>query len=482
MHRRPVALPVLCCPFFFPSYHGRGIISLFLFLSGLSAFAVQGAKVSARGPSKANDVIVQMFEWPWDSVASECSFLGSAGFGFVQVSPPTEHITGPQWFTDYQPVSYTISSKRGNRTQFANMVSSCNSAGVGIIADGKWRKIRPLFSACCDILNSRTVVTNHMTSGAGTGFAGTVYTKYSYPIYSADKFHYCQGGTTASTISNFDNITEVRTCELVGLADLAQEQPAVQSTIAGLLNDLLSLGVAGFRVDAAKHMDPGTLKAIFSQLNGSPYIIQEVPAGGASEPAQYTGNGDVIEFGATSFLQQSFEGSNGNSVSNLVTPTPLSSEFGIIDGLNANFIMANQDTERSGNSLTSNSANNAYVLSAIFMLGFNYGTPTVFSGYNFTSFDQGAPQDAAGFTDEITCFQNGFRCEHRFTAIANMVQYHNEVGSNPLTNIAVGTKQQVAFGRGAAGFLVVNNDATAWSQTFATSLPAGNCEQLFFLP
>jgi hypothetical protein len=30
-------------------------------------------------------VIAQMFEWDWDSVAAECtSFLGPAGYGFVQ--------------------------------------------------------------------------------------------------------------------------------------------------------------------------------------------------------------------------------------------------------------------------------------------------------------------------------------------------------------------------------------------------------------
>jgi hypothetical protein len=77
-----------------------------------------------------------MFEWSWDSIAAECTnFIGPAGYGFVQVivisslcrsstqastqvSPPAEHISGSQWWTDYQPVSYTLTSKRGNRSQF----------------------------------------------------------------------------------------------------------------------------------------------------------------------------------------------------------------------------------------------------------------------------------------------------------------------------------------------------------------------------
>ena len=53
------------------------------------------------------------------------------------------------------------------------------------------------------------------------------------------------------------------------------------------MNDLSSLGVAGFRVDACKHMWPGDLEKIFGSLNdlptshgfpgGSrPFIFQEV--------------------------------------------------------------------------------------------------------------------------------------------------------------------------------------------------------------
>lgn len=95
-----------------------------------------------------------MFEWNWASVASECTtFLGPAGYGFVQgpdcghsllqdpfslllpwiVSPPGEHISGTQWWTDYQPVSYTLTSKRGSRAQFASMVTTCHAAGVKVI-------------------------------------------------------------------------------------------------------------------------------------------------------------------------------------------------------------------------------------------------------------------------------------------------------------------------------------------------------------
>lgn len=75
-----------------------------------------------------------MFGWNWNSVAAECtSFLGPAGVGFVQVSPPQEHISGDQWWVDYQVVSYQLQSKRGSRAEFATMVGQCRNAGVAVI-------------------------------------------------------------------------------------------------------------------------------------------------------------------------------------------------------------------------------------------------------------------------------------------------------------------------------------------------------------
>ncbi|KAJ7093195.1 glycoside hydrolase superfamily [Mycena epipterygia] len=433
-------------------------LSQFVLLSILSmdsAFTAAGSKVFRRSPSKGNNAIVQLFEWPWDSVASECtSFLGPAGYGYVQVSPASEHITGSQWWTDYQTVSYKLTSKRGSRTQFSNMVTACNSAGVGVIVD---------------------VVFNHMTAGSGTGFAGSTYNKYNYPAvpYTSSNFHYCNGGTSASNINNYQDAHNVQFCELVGLADLAQEQPAVRQIIAAFLNDLLSLGVAGFRIDAAKHMVDTDIAAILGLLKYPFYDTQEViyGAGEAVQPSQYVTTGDVIEFRAPSAAQTYFTGSPG--IAALVTPTPMGAAWGFVDSSIANYIMANQDTERGTTSLNYKSANNVYSLAAIFMLGFNYGTPTVYSGYNFTSFDAGAPQNANGYTNAVTCSSNGWRCEHRWPAIANMIALHNAAGSSALTNILKGTSQQIAFGRGTVGFLVINNDAAVWAGTWITSLSAG---------
>jgi hypothetical protein len=55
-----------------------------------------------------------------------------------------------------------------------------------------------------------------------------------------------------------------------------------------------------------------------------------------------------------------------------------------------------------------------------------------------------------------------------------MVGFRNTVGSDALNNWQTGLNQQIAFGRGSSGFVVINNEDGAWPRTFTTSLPDGN--------
>lgn len=78
----------------------------------------------------------------------------------------------------------------------------------------------------------------------------------------------------------------MRDCRLVGLLDLALEKDYVRGKVAAYMNKLIDMGVAGFRVDACKHMWPGDLAAVYGRLHnlntkwfsgGSrPFIFQEV--------------------------------------------------------------------------------------------------------------------------------------------------------------------------------------------------------------
>ncbi|KAK7013737.1 putative glycoside hydrolase [Favolaschia claudopus] len=407
------------------------------------------AALSARAPSSSKKVIIQMFEWSWNSIASECtSFIGPAGYGFVQVSPPQEHIQGSQWWTDYQPVSYILTSKRGNQAQFQNMINVCHAAGVQVITD-------TLF--------------NHMAGAdSGVGTAGSSFTHYNYPgIYQTQDFHHC-GLEPGDAIVDYNNRVEVQTCELVHLADLATDTEYVRGVLAGYGNKLLSLGVDGFRLDAAKHMPASDIANILARLTRRPYITQEVSSSDteAVQPPEYVGNGDVQDFRYTHALRDAFLGGGISGLQNL-------DNRGWVPGSQANIFVANHDTERNSDSLNFNSPSNTYILATIFSLAHPYGTPTVLSSYSFSSSDQGPPNGGTG-TCSSAGGANGWLCQHRLVSVSGMVGFRNQVGTAGMTNWVAPQAQRIAFGRGSAGFVAINNADSAWTATFTTSLPNNN--------
>ncbi|KDQ08018.1 glycoside hydrolase family 13 protein [Botryobasidium botryosum FD-172 SS1] len=417
----------------------------------LPALHLPTANLTSRAPGQSNNVIIQLFEWNWVSVANECkNFIGPAGYGYVQVSPPQEHIQGGQWWTDYQPVSYTLNSKRGNRQQFSDMIQACHGAGVGVIVDTIW---------------------NHMAGiDSGTGVGGTCFTHYNYPgLYQNDNFHHC-GLEPGDDIVNYKNRQEVQTCELVNLADLATETDYVRGKLAAYGNDLLSLGADGFRLDAAKHIPQTDIAAILGKLTRPPYISQEVifGAGEPITPNEYTPNGDVQEFRYTSALKSAFEGQGISSLPNSLSPSN-----GWVPSDHANVFVVNHDTERNGQALTYKDPNNAYTLAHVFMLAYPFGTPTVLSSYQFGGNDDGSPNNGNGQCSG-TGGTNGWLCQHRWPAIAGLVGLRNKAFGTPVANQVTGSSQQIAFSRGAVAFVAINNDGNPWSKTFATSLPDGS--------
>ncbi|KAJ2924842.1 hypothetical protein H1R20_g12260, partial [Candolleomyces eurysporus] len=321
------------------------------------------------------------------------------------------------------------------------MIDTCHSAGVGVIVDTIW---------------------NHMAGReSGTGVGGSSFTQYVYPgIYQSQP---------GDDIVNYQNAQEVQTCELVNLADLATGTDYVRQRLAEYGNDLLSLGADGFRLDAVKHIAAGDVSNILSRLSRRPYITQEVIYGGGEPitPNQYTNNGDVQEFRWTTTIMDAFLNGDIASLQNL-------DNRGWVPGNIANVFVANHDTERGGTSLNINSRSNSYILATMFSLAHPYGTPTILSSYSFSDSDAGAPNDGYG-TCSTTGGANGWLCQHRYIAISGMVGFYNAAGSNGLTNwySPNGEPQRIAFGRGNAAFIAINNRDDFWSNTFRTSLPAG---------
>ncbi|OAH15668.1 alpha-amylase [Streptomyces jeddahensis] len=414
--------------------------ALALVAAATAAVAVPGSTAQASPPG-TKDVTAVLFEWDFDSVAKECTNrLGPAGYGFVQVSPPAEHIQGSQWWTSYQPVSYKIAGRLGDTTDFKDMIATCHNAGVKVVVD---------------------TVINHMSAGSGTGTGGSSYSKYDYPgLYSAPDFDDC-----TAQISNYQDRYNVQHCELVGLADLDTGEEYVRSAIAGYMNTLLGYGVDGFRIDAAKHIPAADLAAIKSRLsNPSAYWKQEViyGSGEAVQPTEYTGTGDVQEFRYAYDLKRVFNNENLAYLKNY------GEGWGYMSSGAAGVFVDNHDTERNGSTL-SYKDNANYTLANVFMLAWPYGAPDINSGYEWSSTDAGPPNDGT----VNACWQDGWKCQHAWPEIQSMVAFRNATRGQSVTNWWDNGNDAIAFGRGSKGFVAINHESSSLTRTYQTSLPAG---------
>ncbi|MFJ3978322.1 carbohydrate-binding module family 20 domain-containing protein [Streptomyces sp. NPDC090021] len=418
-----------------------------------TATALAAATLTAIAPQAAatppgeKDVTAVLFEWRFDSVAKACTeSLGPAGYGYVQVSPPQEHVQGGQWWTSYQPVSYKIAGRLGDRAAFQAMVGACHAAGVKVVVDS---------------------VINHMAGPADaganlTGTGGTSYTKYNYPgIYSGADMDDCR-----ATISTYQDRGNVQNCELVQLADLDTGEEYVRGRIAGYLNDLLSLGVDGFRIDAAKHMPAADLANIKSRLTDpGVYWKQEAifGAGEAVSPSEYLGNGDVQEFRYARDLKRVFHSENLAYLKNF------GEAWGYMPSAQSGVFVDNHDTERVGDTLTYKDGS-AYTLASVFALAWPYGAPDVHSGYEWTDKDAGPPNGGT----VNACYSDGWKCQHAWREISSMVGFRNAARGQAVGDWWDNGGDRIAFGRGSKAYVAINHEGSALTRTFQTSLSAGD--------
>jgi alpha-amylase len=399
---------------------------------------------------------VHLFEWSWDDVAAECEqFLGPKGFNAVQVSPPNEHVTGPQWWTRYQPVSYQLQSRSGNATAFADMVARCKKAGVAIYADA---------------------VINHMAAGAGTGVAGTGFSARNFPgTYGPQDFHHTSDTSTNCAVKDYDDAHNVQYCDLDGLPDLCTGCDAVRGRLAGYLHALGGAGAAGVRIDAAKHQAPSELGPVLAQGAGGMFVFQEViyGAGEAVQPSQYSGIGHVTEFRFASGALAGGVKADGQLAQ---LPNLVGQGGGWVQSESAVVFTDNHDTQRGGAPLTYKDGA-LYTFANLVMLAWPYGYPKVMSSYYFQGHDQGPPATPVheGGGGQVRCGDGStWVCEHRTPGIANMVAWRREAGSAPIANWVAPAGDQIAFSRNGRAFAAFNrNTGASFDATLQTGLPAG---------
>ncbi|KAL1239153.1 Pancreatic alpha-amylase 2a5 [Trichinella pseudospiralis] len=386
--------------------------SLLIFSTGFFysyAFNSDCFKQLAVDPTR--QLLVHLFEWRWTDIAMECkNYLWKSGIGAVQVSPPNEHIIVVEnndlpWWSRYQPISYQLYSRSGSEKEFINMVEECNKYGIRIIVD---------------------IVINHMVGANkegygwhGSYFKSTPFEEYFPSVpYNESDFHdkICNGN-----IENYGNVWQVRYCRLVNLVDLDHSKPNVQASIVAYMNRLIDIGVAGFRIDAAKHMWPDMLKKIIYQLkplnsayfpkNQCPFIFNEVIDQGG-EPIKAE---EYLDIGR---------------VTNFKYGLDLSAAVRRRKNFKYMFNFGEAWNYFPGNSALDG---NAYKMAVHFMLAWSYGLPRLMSSYYFNTANQGPPSigfplfhtTSPMFNHDGKCIAStGWTCEHRWPSFYQMSLFH----------------------------------------------------------
>jgi len=455
---------------------------------GVTGSVLGSAEASPSTPAAAadfrgqtRDVIANLFEWNWPSIANECrTVLGPAGYGGVQVAPPQDSLkrtaTGNgstvlhPWWEVYQPVDYHLTSRMGTEAQFKSMVATCRWAGVKVYADA---------------------VINHMTGQGNLSYGGTGYTKYNYTgLYTPADFHSYPADcpvppTTGSadregSIQDFNDYTQVFNCELVGLSDLRTQSNYVRNTLAAYLNKLLSYGVSGFRVDAAKHIGQTDLAAIEARLHntvdgGRPYLALEVGTGspGRISPWAFQGVGDLLGFDYASQIHDAFKSYNSPpNDGNIGDLKIFGARSGLLPSNKELVFVENHDSERNGSTLNYKDPNNT--IATEFMLAWPHGTPQVYASFAWATPDDSPPANADGLVTNTVCDNTTWVCVDRYTGVAHMVRWHNYVAKAPVANWYDDGANLVAFSRGDRGFFSTNNETAAKTVTVRTGLQPGS--------
>ncbi len=215
-----------------------------LLLVSLGTLILTGCNPGSKSLTEPteDDVILHAWSWSFDTIAANMKNIAEAGYAYVQTSPantcfvgedgglalyslPGDSVRG-KWYYYYQPTDWKIGNYLlGNRDQFKSMMDSAAKYKVKVIVD-----VLPNHTAV-----DHTAVLPDLDAAVG----------------GHEKLFHANGFTD---IIDYNDRYQCTTGKMGGLPDVNTENPDFQAYYMQYVNDLLSLGVRGFRYDTAKHI------------------------------------------------------------------------------------------------------------------------------------------------------------------------------------------------------------------------------------
>lgn len=194
-----------------------------------------------HNPDATNtETILHVWSWNFPTIAKNMKTIADAGYAMLQTSPVQQHFNPEgkitkifdgggkdgSWYYYYQPTDWKIGNAIvGTREQMKEMMDSAAKYNVQVLVD---------------------VLPNH------TAFdVDAVSDDFYKAVGGRDRMFHSKGLTP---INNYNDREQCTLWAMGSLPDVNTENPDFQKYYLTFVNDLLSLGVHGFRYDTAKHI------------------------------------------------------------------------------------------------------------------------------------------------------------------------------------------------------------------------------------
>lgn len=213
---------------------------VFPVIAAVSMPAMGKDRMTVNPDAYNTGTILHAWSWSFPEIAANMKNVAEAGFTMLQTSPVQacyapegsgkkifdDNVTEGNWYYYYQPTDWKIGNNIvGTREQMVAMMDSAAKYNIKILVD---------------------VLPNH------TAFdIDAVSDDFYKAVGGRDKMFHTNG---LDHINNYSDRTQCTLYAMGGLPDVNTENPAFQKYYLEFVNDLLDLGVRGFRYDTAKHI------------------------------------------------------------------------------------------------------------------------------------------------------------------------------------------------------------------------------------
>ena len=207
----------------------------------------EGDKYIDKTPSETKDGnIFHAFCWRYTDITVNLPSIAESSFKSIQISPVQQPKNGgATWWSFYQPLSFSIAdnSSLGTKEELTTLCEEAAKYDISIIAD--------------IVFNHLANIDDDHLEADGTPMVSPEVELYEPEIYakrnasgSEATFHHNKNASGSGAVTQYYQWGQ--------LPDLNTANPLVQQRSLDLLKECIDVGIDGFRLDAAKHIETPT--------------------------------------------------------------------------------------------------------------------------------------------------------------------------------------------------------------------------------